>query len=820
MTDIENPPGQPALRRRVRTHPETLARLRALLAEPGNGPGVRGISSQAPAEPTIAVLDAFAVVSDIVAFYSERLADEGYLRTATERRSVRELARTLGVDLRPGVAASAELAFSVETAPGAPVSAVVPAGTPAQSVPGPGELPQTFETSAELLAHVMWNAVPAVSSERQVLEYDSEQLWLAGRIAALQKGDGLLVVGDERRAFPDRTRDADDRESWDFRVVKDVVMDPPGYPGWTLVGLDEPLGYTRRRPLVATENQRVFRLAARGQLFGANAPHPELLVKDEKLPPGAVPGVGGARWADYALVGEIGRSAIELDGDHKGVLADSWIVLQDSGDVEAYRITRVDAGGDERWATSGRFTRLTLDTGVNLDRFSRRSALVHSESIELPAARRPLATILPGIRLTLGPVEPPLERGRPVVVQGCDLEGTLLSFPRTVVSTTGTDDGIDLVLDAPIDETLVASTVVVRANVVPATHGETVRQVLGSGDGRTPFRSFPLRRLPLTHVRAITPTGAAPALDVLVDGIVWRRVDSFAGVGAEDRVYRVVQLENPVDGADEIPTRIVFGDGVTGAIPPTGSENIVASHRVGVGAPGAVAAGAITLLLRRPFGIAAVENPLPTHDWAPPESVADARTTAPLKVRTLDRIVSVPDFADIARGYAGIGQVRADAVWDGRSSNIVVSVCGVDGSDASEDLRSDLADALDLIRDTTRPVLVRHAERNWFAVQVGVHLDPAFPAEATLAAVHDALLSQWGPPARALAQPVAASAVLLTVREVPGVVYCSMPVLRRVPGADTAEDVIPAFGARWDDGIRAAQLLALDPASIEIGALA
>ena len=61
-----------------------------------------------------------ACVADVLTFYQERIANEGFLRTATERRSVLELARAIGYELKPGVAASVHLAFTVEDAPGAP----------------------------------------------------------------------------------------------------------------------------------------------------------------------------------------------------------------------------------------------------------------------------------------------------------------------------------------------------------------------------------------------------------------------------------------------------------------------------------------------------------------------------------------------------------------------------------------------------------------------------------------------------------------------------------------------------------------------------
>ena len=105
------------------------------------------------------LLDAWALVADVLTFYQERIANEGYLRTATERRSILELAALIGYQLNPGVAASAHLAFQVDDAVGAPASAIVPKGMRVQSVPGQDELPQPFETSEEITARVEWNAL-------------------------------------------------------------------------------------------------------------------------------------------------------------------------------------------------------------------------------------------------------------------------------------------------------------------------------------------------------------------------------------------------------------------------------------------------------------------------------------------------------------------------------------------------------------------------------------------------------------------------------------------------------------------------------------
>ena len=67
---------------------------------------LQALKTRDRSDPSIALLDTWATVADVLTFYQERLANEGYLRTATERRSVLELARLVGYKLRPGVASS------------------------------------------------------------------------------------------------------------------------------------------------------------------------------------------------------------------------------------------------------------------------------------------------------------------------------------------------------------------------------------------------------------------------------------------------------------------------------------------------------------------------------------------------------------------------------------------------------------------------------------------------------------------------------------------------------------------------------------------
>ena len=145
-------------------------------------PALAGLRTRDADDFTLGLIDAVACAADVLTFYQERLANELYLRTATERVSLQELAKLIGYRLRPGVAAETRLAFALETPrapppglppePGAfvtgiPTSLTLASGLQVQSVPGPDEKPQTFETVEEITARPEWNAVrPWMSATR------------------------------------------------------------------------------------------------------------------------------------------------------------------------------------------------------------------------------------------------------------------------------------------------------------------------------------------------------------------------------------------------------------------------------------------------------------------------------------------------------------------------------------------------------------------------------------------------------------------------------------------------------------------------------
>ncbi|HUX87147.1 MAG TPA: hypothetical protein VMW65_09110, partial [Chloroflexota bacterium] len=242
---ISNRAGLPAISYRIGTYSTFLSRMLARLPSqtnpdrPTDTPPLAALTTRSPDDPAIALLDAWAVVGDVLTFYQERIANEGYLRTATERRSALELARTIGYELRPGTAASVYLSFTVESAPGAPGVANVPAGTRIQSIPAQGQLPQTFETSQATVAKKEWNAILPRLTQPQTLDVNAASLYLAGVTTNLKVGDALLLASRASGNLQTRvvTIKAVTIQADQQRTQVDLVDNPPPPPHFVPVVL-------------------------------------------------------------------------------------------------------------------------------------------------------------------------------------------------------------------------------------------------------------------------------------------------------------------------------------------------------------------------------------------------------------------------------------------------------------------------------------------------------------------------------------------------------------------------------------------------------
>ncbi len=897
---LHNPPGQPTIAYRAGTYARFKESLLARLSDPAL-PALRGLLSRAESDFSLALCDALATTLDVLTFHGERIANESPLRTATELRSIHELSRLIGYRPAPGVAASTWLAFTLQDSPADPSQApgpvVIPAGTRVQSVPGPGEQAQTFETVAPREARVAWNAVPVQTTHPWRPLQGDTSLWLDGIGTGLTAGDVILIVGLERTEQPTSSR-------FDIRLLTQVMEDRDHQRtrlSWQN-GLDG-INPSGQPPSVGV---RVFVFRQRAGLFGHNAPDRRLirLREDEPPPPStkaaaasagpsgpgksrfvsAARDVTGAKisavgliWADFFISGE----TLDLDAAYPRLLPGSWIALCSYGDgsdrsglaaqMDLFRAVGVAFPSRTDFGLSGRITRIQADipaTKLGPRRGGLQQSLVLGQSEQLEVSGTPLHTPLHGDTLVLAHRLEDIEAGRVIALRGKaarvllrpgaaavlitaagdklplqegdalrlmgppeqmlgtigqQLEpsrfGALLASPgssllRLEVLDRAGRQGRLLVAAARIEAmpaekddpvlqeiSVVASvlpvdplepdhsafrlqkplrhvydrdTTTVNLNVAPATHGETVSELLGSGDARRPHARHRLRQGPLTFVTAAgSASGRRSTLELRINDLLWQEVPSLLDRGGGERVYALTT-------DDQGRTSVHFGDGSEGALPPSGDHNLRAIYRKGLGLGGNVPAGSLTTLLTRPLGVTAVTNPEAASGGEDPEPFAKARTNAPLTVRTLDRAASLRDYRDIARGFPGIAKAHALWIPHGPARGVFLTVAAEEGKAVLS--TSDLLANLRTFGDAQLPLRLRSFDPTAGAIRLRLQVKVMADADPTLVmpALARRLLDALGFEARDFGQGVSADEIAALTLAVPGVEACNILALHRV----------------------------------------
>lgn len=417
----ENRPGLTSLAYRSGDHAAFKQTMLAALSGPG---GPQQLTARGDDDPSVALLDAAATMLDVLTFYQERIANEGYLRTATERLSVLELAREIGYELGPGVAAGTLLAFELETAPGAPLEADIHTGMRVQSLPGQNEKPQTYETVEAVEARAEWNRLRPRTSRPQVPAFGETTLYVQGATTNLKPGDAVLLVGDERIADPGN-------ENWDLRRVAAVrAVTPAAGAAYTVVIVDRGLGTADPFTLPAATNPRLYALRQRAALFGHNAPDWRSMPAEIKR---SYLGLGerdpipatqtewpGFTIADISGPESAGLGQVHLDAVYSSVTAGGWAVLFTPDYAELYRIEQAVEDGRTNFTLSSKMTALTLRGEQLQARFNSRlrDTAVFAQSEELLLAAEPVTEPLEGDVITLDKLYVGLEVGRTLVVSG------------------------------------------------------------------------------------------------------------------------------------------------------------------------------------------------------------------------------------------------------------------------------------------------------------------------------------------------------------------------------------------------------------------
>jgi hypothetical protein len=572
-----------------------------------------------------------------------------------------------------------------------------------------------------------------------------------------------------------------------------------------------------------------------GQQLILNGIKPPVISTAEQQTTGFVINIQGALTSSGARVTEE-ENVVWLDAPHPEILPGGFMVLErprplpgESNRFLLRCIQEVELLSRAEYGMSAKSTRVVLDerwiaplAGDDFSIIRRTAVFAQCERLEL--AEEPIDPIVEdvcsaktGTRIELAGLFDGLEPGRPLIVSGerTDIKAGTSADPvriagvpaQELVLLAGVEQRFDedlpgdrahttLILAKDLTYCYRRDTVKIFANVVPANHGETRTEVLGGGDATRPQQSFTLRQKPLTFVAAPTPSGIESTLRVRANDILRHEAESFTDAGPTDRVY-VSRID------DSGTTTVTFGDGVHGARLPTGSENVRATYRVGIGKQANLGAGRISQAMDRPLGVKDVINPLPATGGAGPESRDQARRNAPLAVTALDRLVGLQDYADFARTFAGIGKAEAVRLSDGFRQVVAVTIAGIDDIpiDPTAELFANLDEALRRFGDPHQPLRLLIREPLLLVVAAQVRIDPDFLFEKVEPQIRAAMADAFGFDRRDLGQDVQLSEVISTIQRVPGVDHVDVDLLTSFSGGlDEIQKKAAVIRASGGDG--------------------
>ncbi len=386
----------------------------------------------------------------------------------------------------------------------------------------------------------------------------------------------------------------------------------------------------------------------------------------------------------------------------------------------------------------------------------------------------------------------------------------IVSQVAEIESVDATQSHTKITLKSPLENVYDPTSVTLYGNVVHASHGGTVAdELLGTSQGLKTHQVFLLKQPPLTYISSATGRGAQSTLKIYIGGVSWQEVTEPDRL---DREKRTFMLRQDAQGH----TVVIFGHGPRGSGIPSGTEPISATYRQGLGRAGNVAAGSLHLLQTAVPGLKGVTNPLAASGGADPETMDQAQVKAPLSLRAMERIVSLTDYEDFARRFAGIGKAQATLISQNHRQWLHITVAGADGDEIKKD--SDVYQNLVKAINTWRacpapPVQVDSFQRLFFDVKAKVWIEPDHRArQAEIEALaKSALADEFAFDRREFGQPVAAAKVITLIQSIPGVFAVELEQLYEHGQEAKPSLLLEAQGARWDgDKLRPAEMLVIN----------
>jgi Baseplate J-like protein len=226
---------------------------------------------------------------------------------------------------------------------------------------------------------------------------------------------------------------------------------------------------------------------------------------------------------------------------------------------------------------------------------------------------------------------------------------TIPAATKLATTTVVNNQSMQIIFETDAAVTIPARTVsgggaiLAGTATVTATQGYTFTDETVKTSTGAPNQLYALSQVPVIKNSVV----------VYVNGVQYTYVSSLIDSGMYDAVFTTLNDANGV-------TYVVFGDGISGRIPPA-AGSIYVTYRVGAGAAGNVLANTLTYFLNNAVAGVTATNISAATGGADEESTDSIRFNAPMAIRAVDRAVSLKDYAYLAVQVPGVSKVTADA---------------------------------------------------------------------------------------------------------------------------------------------------------------
>jgi uncharacterized phage protein gp47/JayE len=228
---------------------------------------------------------------------------------------------------------------------------------------------------------------------------------------------------------------------------------------------------------------------------------------------------------------------------------------------------------------------------------------------------------------------------------------------------------------------------------VKATQGFTIsNEVIGSS------RNLPNQKFVLKNRNVIIDGPQGNSLKVYVTGgnnvELWSDVTTSVTPFTPDGK----QYTWSIDANNSLTVQ--FGDGSNGAIPTQGTNNLLASYRIGGGLGTNVGVGTITTINTSSLVVRTVTNIVAASGGLDAETIEHAKQQAPLTLRTNNRAVTETDYNTLAKQVPGVAYAKA-TLRQGQANTVYLTIAPVGGGAPSDDLLNEVYKQLNDVKMIT-----------------------------------------------------------------------------------------------------------------------